>query len=462
MKKIKKFFTDKKFIYGSGSAVTLAGFIVVAVLVNIIVGALSDKFTLKIDLTENKIYDLTEQTVSVIKNITEKTDIVLFETVNNADPIKHELLQRYVNLNSNLSLKVYDPVSDPTKVQKYQSLGQSIGTGSIVIDNGTSYKVLTSSDFYSYNPVSQANDLFTAENKITSAIISLSKRGNIKIALTEGHGEKSSYQLQQLLTEDNIEVSKVSTLNEGFSGDYDMFIVISPQTDFTAEEIDLLDAYLKSGKSIQIYFDYNIPSLPKLELYLSDLGIAVKNNLIFEGDSKRIAFNTSLCFVPTVKSHPITTAIVSNNLNLLVYQTREISPLWDEKNYVKVNTLLESSAKSAATDSSGQSAKGPFSLAVIAVRYDDNNNNAGRVFVAGTAALLNEELMPMNKDFILGCTNWQIENIEPADIRPKSLSSSKLDMKQQDVIIWAVVYAIFIPIIVLALGLITWLRRRHL
>ncbi|NLB81815.1 MAG: GldG family protein [Clostridiaceae bacterium] len=462
MNKIKRFFTDKKFIYGSGSVATLAGFIIVAVLLNIIVGLLSDKFTLKADLTENKIYDLTNETVEIVKNLNEKIDIILFETADNEDPLKHELLQRYINLNSNLSLTIYDPVKDPTKAQKYQELGKSISSGSIVVDNSKTFKVISSSDLYSYNPISGANDQFNAENKITTALISLYKRNDIKVAFTEGHGETTARPFQHLLQEDNIAYENVSTLSQGFPEGYDMFIICSPQIDFTAEEIEAADAYLKKGKSLQLYIDYNTPPLPRLNSYLYDLGVSVKENIIFENDPKRIAYNTPLCFVPVVKNHPITSAIVNNNISLLVFQTKEVAPLWDEKNYVKVETLLESSSKSIASDQSGQKINGPFSLAVIASRYDDNNKNTGRVFVAGSSGLFIEEFIPMNKDFLLGCANWQIENIEPMNIRPKSLSPSKLDMKQQDIIIWAIIFAIFIPVIVMMAGLITWLRRRHL
>ena len=68
----------------------------------------------------------------------------------------------------------------------------------------------------------------------------------------------------------------------------------------------------------------------------------------------------------------------------------------------------------------------------------------------------------MNKDFILGSINWQIDDTEALNIRPKSLSSSKLEMTRQDIVIWAIASIVFIPVIVLVFGLITWLRRRHL
>jgi hypothetical protein len=459
---IKRFFTDKRFIYGSGSVATIVGFIAIAVLVNVIIGLLSDKFILKADLTENKIFKLSQQTVDVVKEISENVDVILFERTGNEDPKIRELLQRYINLNSNLKLKVYDPDKDPMSAQKYKKLGQTISAGSIVFDNGRNYMVVSPSDLQTYNPVSGAYDNFNAENKLTSAIISLSKRADMKVAFTQGHGEKTIYTAEQLIKDDNIAVEKVSTLTQGFPEEYDMFLVISPQMDFTAEEIEALDAYLKKGKSIQVYLDFKIPSLPRLESYLSDMGIQVQDNVVFESDAKRIAYNTPLCFIPVIKSHPITSAIISNNLNVIVYGNRVVSRLWEEKNSVKVETLLESSDKSIVTDSEGNNVKGPFSLAVVATRFDSENKEAGKLFVMGSSEFLNEQFSTMNKDFILGSINWQIDDTEALNIRPKSLSSSKLEMTRQDIVIWAIASIVFIPVIVLVFGLITWLRRRHL
>ena len=132
------------------------------------------------------------------------------------------------------------------------------------------------------------------------------------------------------------------------------------------------------------------------------------------------------------------------------------------KNSVKVETLLESSDKSIVTDSEGNNVKGPFSLAVVATRFDSENKEAGKLFVMGSSEFLNEQFSTMNKDFILGSINWQIDDTEALNIRPKSLSSSKLEMTRQDIVIWAIASIVFIPVIVLVFGLITWLRRRHL
>ncbi|MDR0406356.1 MAG: GldG family protein [Clostridiales bacterium] len=464
MNKIKRIFTDKRFIYGSGSAATLAGFIAVAVLINIIVGALSDKLTLKIDLTQNKIFSLSQQTEEIVRDITTPVSVILFQTAGAEDAETRELLNRYVNLNSNLTLRTEDPVKNPVSAQKYNAANASISVGSIVFDNGKKFKVVSPSDLRAYNAYTQQTDQFQAENKITSALMSLSKSADMTVAFSEGHGEERRGGAEQVLKDDGINVATVPTLTEGFAEEYDLFLVISPKTDFTAEEIESLDQYLKKGKNIQIYFDLQNPALPRLESYLEDSGVSVRSNLVLETERNKIVNNQAFCFTPTVKSHPITNAIVSNNMYVITWANREVRPLWDERNSVKIETLLQSSdgamAQSTA-DTQEEPQRGPFGLAVLATRsYEDGKQS--KAFVMGTSIFISDDLLTTNKDFFLGSVNWQIDNTEPLKISPKSLSSDKLEMTQQDLILWMLILVIFIPLLVLAFGLATWLRRRHL
>lgn len=463
MDKIKRFFTDKRFIYGSGSVALVVGFIVVAVLVNIIVGTLSDKFTLKLDLTENKIFQLSDETVSIVKDINVPVDVILFVTTGYDDSRTREIIDRYISLSPNLRLRINDPVKDPMSVQKYNTLSQNISAGSIVFDNGTNFKVVHASEMYGYNPYTQQNDQFQAETKLTSAIISLSKRADMKAAFTQGHGEVTVNQAEQILKDDNIAVEKVTTVNEGFSDEYDMFIIVSPKMDFSADEIESLDMFLKNGKSVQIYLDVETPELPRLESYLYDMGIIAERNIVLERDSQKILHNTPYSFMPTVNEHPITRAIINNNLYVVSYASRVINTLWEERNNVKLEPLLQSSGRSVADTADGtqQEKRGPFNLAVVASRYSDGANQ-GKILVMGSSLFLNEQLLLTNKDFFIGSVNWQIDDTEAVNIRPKSLSSSTLELTKQDFNIWLTVLVIFIPILVLVLGFATWLRRRHL
>ncbi|OQB15926.1 MAG: ABC-type uncharacterized transport system [Firmicutes bacterium ADurb.Bin193] len=460
MNKIKRFFTDKRLIYGSGSAAMTAGFIAVMVLVNIIVGVLSDKFTLKIDLTENRIYKLSNETVSIVKAVSSPVRIILFETDGGSNPRNKEILERYTALNKNLNLSIVDPVKNPVEANKYKSKAEGgITNGTIVVDNGTRFKVIPAEELNVYNQQIGALEYITTESKITSALLSLSKSADMKVAFSTDHGETPMSSLEAALLDDNIVSEKVTTLTEGFSENYDMYIIVSPKTDFTAEEIDSLDNYLKAGKNAQIYFGADTPKLPRLESYLYDMGISVGEDVIVETDSRRIVYNTPYCFVPVIKEHAATKPYTDNRLNVVTYLTRTVKPLWSERDLILLETLLESSDKSRS--GADESVNGPFPLCVMATRSIDSGVKS-RVLVMGSAEFLDETFSTANKDFILGSISWQIDDTSVLSILPKNVLGTPLELTLRDFQLWQLVLIVFVPITVLMFGLATWMRRRHL
>ena len=83
-------------------------------------------------------------------------------------------------------------------------------------------------------------------------------------------------------------------------------------------------------------------------------------------------------------------------------------------------------------------------MAVVATKTYENSKETSKIFVMGSSLFLSEQFLPMNEDFFLSSVNWQIDNTNVVNIRPKSVLSSRLDIKQQDYDIWRLVFIIFI------------------
>ena len=66
---------NKKFVYGTGSAMIIAGACVVIILINIIASLLTDKFGLKIDVTETRYLDFSDGFVEFIKTVDKDVDV---------------------------------------------------------------------------------------------------------------------------------------------------------------------------------------------------------------------------------------------------------------------------------------------------------------------------------------------------------------------------------------------------
>ena len=69
---------SRKFKYGTLATIFTVLFIIGVVLVNVLVGYLTDRFVLEVDLTSENLFEISEDTKEVIAGLTEPVDIIVF------------------------------------------------------------------------------------------------------------------------------------------------------------------------------------------------------------------------------------------------------------------------------------------------------------------------------------------------------------------------------------------------
>lgn len=469
MNKLKQFFTNKVFKYGSGSALLIAGFIIAMVVINLIAGTLVDKFSLKIDLTKEKLYEISDTTKTLLKGINSDINIIMFAEGGTPIPTIKEILDRFANENPKIKVQVIDPVKNPMYSQKYTSVSKKIENSSVVFESGKNFKIVAPGDLTADNFMTKNKDLLVAESKFASAIMSVTRAKSAVIGFTEGHGEASETAAETALKNENMSVETFNTTTGKFKDEYDLVIVVSPQVDFTTDEINSLDAFLKKGKNVQIFLDVDTPQLPKLEGYLSDNGISADRDAVIEGDTAKVINMSPYIFVPTLKEHPVNTALISNKLTMAIGASRSFTMLWDEKNGIKVSGLLETSNKafgrvdpnSTAMGKEPNDKAGPLTLSAVAT-LSNQDGKQSNIMVTGTSTLIDEQMLQLNKDFFVNSVIWLTDKSEPLNIMPKSLAGPTLVISELAKQLWLIFVVVIMPLIVLLFGFSVWLRRRHL
>ena len=81
--KKKKSFNKKKLKYGSVATVITVVFIAVIVFINLIAGILTERKGLKLDLTPEKYYDISQQTIDYVSSIDKDVEIAVFDNESN-------------------------------------------------------------------------------------------------------------------------------------------------------------------------------------------------------------------------------------------------------------------------------------------------------------------------------------------------------------------------------------------
>ena len=230
----------KKYKFVSSVAIAIA--VVLVIVVNVFVSVLNNKLPLKIDLTSNKMYELSDKTKEYLKNYDTPVDIYILAGESEQDGNIRTVLDKYAAANENINVTNINMTSNPTFGKKYVTDGKSLQSNSVIVDGGDKFKTYTMTELYGVNAQTGQYTSLNVENKITSALKYVSSETQQKAYLIKGHNEIAVDGAKTKLESENFEVGEVNTLTDDIPSDANMLIVAKPTADFSKEEIlDLLE-----------------------------------------------------------------------------------------------------------------------------------------------------------------------------------------------------------------------------
>ena len=202
--KEKKPFNKKKLKYGTVATVITVVFIAFVVFINLIAGVLTDRKDLKLDLTKEKYYEVSQDTIDYIQGI--KTDVEIavmakesdFATSGTYMKMVLETLEKYEQHSDHIKINFYDVASNPDVVTKFSAnYNGEISEGNIVVAAGDRVKVLTvnnlfniQSDYYSGSSSVQS---YKGEQELTSAIMSVTDANPQRVAFISKYNGSAIY-----------------------------------------------------------------------------------------------------------------------------------------------------------------------------------------------------------------------------------------------------------------------------
>jgi hypothetical protein len=332
---------------------------------------------------------------------------------------------------------------------------------------------------------------FQAEEKISSAISGLVQGKPAKVYVTAGSGEynlissdkdPAGYSLLAArMASQNVELLPLKLgEQEGVPADADAVMVAGPKFAFPAPSVAALQAYLGRPGRLLLLLDPGAPT--GLEGILAEQGVVVDADKIF----RKVAMLTSGGLTQGVNEETVGTRFsghpairwvenVGGSLRFGASRSITIKPVV-VANPVKAEMLVETSdrywAKSwplAGGKKSdfveGDDRKGPF---VVAAAVDGSvpgdkgkESPALRAVVVGSAsAFANQNISPLEVDFMVNAVQWVLGRSDALGISPKTPKdfSVSLDDGQQRVIMLSTLLGI--PAVTGILGFLVWWRRR--
>ncbi|MGI5898663.1 MAG: Gldg family protein [Christensenellales bacterium] len=481
----RRFRESKNVKYGTYSTVLILIVLVAVVAVNIGVTALTNSLDLNLDLTRNRKYTLSQTSKNVINRLDK--DIYIYamfpEATKDSYPDYVKLFDNIQKQNSLVKVEYVDPTANPTFTNQF--LGGAISAisgGSVIVsrEDASKFRVLTQSDFYQYqydSTYSQIIDAaFKGEDALTNALLYVNSETSPKVYWYSGHGETPiSYysDIQTYLQRENFECLTIESMGLGALVSGDTLVITAPQRDISSEELEQLKGFMNQGGRL-IYLSTPGLELPNFEELLSVFGIGMSRDVVVEGSANYYFYSPSVV-VPQLGSHKVTSTLRSNNLAAYMQGSHSLVNLDIRNSLLTVENILTTSdtsygktnLQSTVIEKEEGDTDGPFVIAMSAEMINDHadpTKNARMVVFGSNAFLTSYYTLGGNADLFLQTVKYmQNEDTEVVNIIGKSMMEDVLSFTSYtQIYVAAGVGAIGIPLVVLLIGIVVWLRRRHL
>ena len=475
MKKFKLTSSANGKVFRSGvySTAILAAAIVLAVLLNLLVGALPKKYT-EFDLSEAKMYTLGDSSKKLVQSLDQDVTVYYLCETGSEDAILTKLLDHYADESSHFRWEQKDPAIYPTFAAQYGA--SDVSTGSLIVVSGENNVVLDAADLYEYDysdyyTTGSANVTFGGEKQITSAIYKLTAAEETHAYYTTNHGEQAlTSSLTEALEAQNITAQPLDLLTSTIPDDCDLLIINDPTSDFASDglvdEISQLQTYLENGGRVLLTTN-GYDETPNLDAVMAQFGLAREAGLVVEGDAGHALYGYPYSLFPDYGTTDESTALDGVNRSTHVMLSVAQGITVTETDGVTAESLLNTSEDaysklnfdtSSTTDKENGDTDGPFSLAVWA----RNETTGAEVIWIGCPNMDNEQLyqsIPGNLTFLQGCAASMVG--QDILIDTKALEASPITISASTATTLGLVFVFVLPAAVLIAGAVVVLLRRR-
>lgn len=426
-----------------------------------------DRFSLKMDLTDTKLYQLSSTTNKAIAKLSRPVRITVFSNEQDYPVMLREIIARYDNLSPLVAVSYEDPFSNPRLVDSFLQQGTRILQRDLVVESQGAFKRFSIEDMYVFNEAKTAATGVRAEQQLTSAILQLQDSRVPVVRFTDGHNETPSESLFGLFSQNNYQTERITLSISSLPSDTDMLVIASPTRDFSTQEIAVMEAFLNQGGSLMVFRGPSENPLPILSAFLERWGIVFENEVVYEPRA-HISDNL-LNLVPMYAQHEMNLYFGDKRYFMLMPSTRTLRPADNTSYDLDVMTALLSTPEAyskSRSDSGSQEkepgdATGPFNLAMTVSR----STSQARLFASGSASIYADDILGMssfaNGDFLVQAINWLNPDHTAVHIPAKTIAPPPLSILPGEAAIAGFVLAGLIPGLILAAGLIVGIKRRR-
>ena len=454
--------------YGANAVIYSTAFIALLIAINYLAAHYPRQF----DLTAEKVFSLSPQSLNVVKNL--KQPLKLYGFVQEGrSPTAEALFREYAYASPKISYELVDPNRHPELADRFKVT--TMNTTHLQYGSGTGEGT----------NVTELN-----EEAITNGILKLTSAGSKQVCFTAGEGEADPNdaenpngfaEFKKALEGENYQVRKINLVTEAnVPDDCAVLVIAGPTRPLVPHMIDSINGYLDHGGRALVMFQPPRPDgsidQTALQNLMTDWGVVAGNNIVVD-QVVRLFSGPALGLNPMVTAyapHPIT---ASFDKQTVFPMTRSLDPTPTPKPGLVVTALARTSDTSwAETDLVGifqkQTAKfgqgdvkGPVTVAMaVEANLDQLKRGKGmarQVVFGGTDLATNQFIGNFfNRDFIMNSVDWLAGQANAISIRPRTLRASRFSLTIGEFDAVFVLSVLLLPELLLIIGIAVWWERR--
>jgi len=445
----------------------------------IAVNYLSNRRNKRWDLTSNKQYSLSDQSVKLLKGLDAPVKVRVFDKETDFDRYRTRLAEYEYQSDKKMSIDYVDPDKHPLDAKQYDV--QTYGT--IVLE-------------YKGQREKAASD---SEQDVTSTLMKVLNPQQKKVYFLSGHGEKDPASSSErdgyssigdALKRDNYQFDKlVLPQSKTVPADATALIVAGPKTDLLDTEVQAISDYLnKAGKLLVLLDppdDLKKPAaMPQLTGLLKQWGINATQTVVV--DASGLSSNV----MAPVAAPPYPAHAITNQFSLLTVfpLARAITPSMDNpqrpaqpfvqtssKSWAESNFAQLENPEQLTPDTDKGDLAGPVSIGVaVAVPAADDKpaeppakgetpkKPETRVAAIGDSDFASNTYggIQGNRDLFMNTVNWIAQQESQISIRPRDPADRRITLTPSTAtgLFWLTI--VVIPLGVFGGGVFSWWRRR--
>ena len=445
----------------------------VTAVVNLGLNYVPDRYT-SFDVTANKLYTLTDDTKTMVRNLTEDVAIYVLADETAKDEDLDKTLQQIKGLSGHIRLEYVNPVSNPKFYYSYTE--EEPSNNSLIVEGPKGSTVVDYNDIYqfemNYSTYQYTVTGYDGEGQIASAVAKVTVEETPKFYFITGHDELAYEEaFLNMLDKENISYEYLSLYSvDEIPPEAQGIILNAPTGDYSEDDVDKILQYLEQGGNALIVPTWTGSDMKNFEQILDYYGVSLVEGMIVEGDRDHY-YQTPYWLLPFVEEDSITERVLGG----AVFAPFSRGLLYDEEaedilykpflttsgNAFSKRELSDGEDYSRAEDD----IDGPFVIGLGVEKAVLEGYGSKAVIVASEQIFTSaaDKIVPGYNMKLFGSIISSLADRDSSvSIPVKYFDIGYLAFNARAVYITGFVSIIVMPLGCLVIGLIIWLKRRRL